>query len=166
LAIFTLNNSLVFINGFYEIDKGFKQENEAKYALRQIGIYQWIEEYFPLTKDIIFWCEKQEKPVELVSFDPQIIWNSYEGLSRVFLTNCSYVNIGSLNKTYEYLKEESLLLVSIAPCDPNIKVGNKVELGPDVMEYFKLVNNNYICNSKEIIPGLYLYSKDENDTRS
>jgi len=165
LVIFTLSNSATHIKSFYEIEKGFKQENEAKYALRQIDIYQWIEEYFPLTKDVIFWCEKQEKPVELVSFDPQIIWNSYEGLSRVFLTNCNYANIGSLNKSSEYLKKETLLLVSITPCDPNIKVGNNVELELDVMEYFKLVNNNYICNSKEIIPGLYLYSKDENDRR-
>lgn len=156
MLIFVFMISLSFITRFYKPDKTFLKENELKYYLRQMDIYQWVNVFFPKTKNIINWCDQQKKPVELVTFDPEIIWMNYEGLSRVFLTNCYFANIDSVNKSLSYFGKDNLLLVSVTPCDPKLE-SIRPDPNGDINEYFKFVNNQHICGSKEIVPNLYMY---------
>ena len=156
LFVFILTGSLRFVYKFYTEENTFLRENELNYALKEMDIYQWIAEFFPKTKDIVNWCDQQSKPVELVTFDPEMIWMNYEGLSRVFLTNCYFANIYSWNKSYSYIGKDNMLLVSITPCDRKLEE-KKGDPNGNIMEYLKVVNNQYICQSSEVIPGLYLY---------
>jgi hypothetical protein len=160
IIVFTLTSSVKFAGEFIKPDTVFLKENELRYARKEMNIYGWIEEFFPKTKDLINWCDMQEKPVKLVTFDPEIMWWNYEGMTRVFLTNCYIDNIYSVNKTYDYVGEENLLLVSITPCDRELEE-NKGDPNGDHIEYFRAVNNQYICRSQEIVPGLYLYKGGE-----
>ena len=156
LLAFILTGSLRFVYKFYREENTFLRENEVNYALKKMDIYQWVEEYFPKTKGVVNWCDQQNKPVELVTFDPEMIWMSYEGLSRVFLTNCYYANIYSWNKSYSYIGKNNLLLVSTTPCDRKLEE-EKGDPRGNITEYLKIVNNQHICHSTEVIPGLYLY---------
>ena len=80
-------HSVNFIDYFYKVDKSYKQENELKYFLGNMSIYEWVNEFLPESKEMIFWCDKQNITTDMIPFDPQVIWMTYEGLSRVFLTN-------------------------------------------------------------------------------
>jgi hypothetical protein len=151
-------SSVDFVKKFYKVDLLYRQQNELKYFSGEINIYDWIKEFLPKTSDVILWCDRQTSPIKLVTFDPEIIWMSYDALSRVFLTNCYYANIDPVSKSYDYFDKDELLLVSVSKCDPYI-----VDTHPDpklkIIEYFKIINNEYICKSDEIVPGLYLYKK-------
>lgn len=160
LIVFTLINSVKFMDEFVKPDTVFLKESELKYARKEIDIYQWVEEFFPKMKEVISWCDQQDSQVELVTFDPEILWMNYEGLSRVFLTNCYIANIDSLNKTHSYVGKEKLLLVSVASCDPEL-AKEKSDPNGEHIDYFKIVNNQHICNSREIVPGLYLFDKEQ-----
>ncbi len=156
VMVFTMINVINFVIKFYQPDKAFPDNNDLKYALGKINVYQWVGTYFPKTQGIVKWCDQQEKHVDLITLDSEIIWMNYEGLSRVFLTNCRYVNINTLRSTYDYLNKNNLMLVSVSSCDPNLK-DNKPDPKIKTIDYFKVLNNGYICNSKEIVPGLYMY---------
>lgn len=153
-----IKNAFVFVDKFYTVDILYRQQNELKYFLQEMNIYEWTSEYLPNTFDVIRWCDNQASPVELVSFDPEIIWMTYEGLSRVFLTNCHYANIDPVSKSYDYFDREELLLVSVSKCDPQL-VDDKPDPKTEIIKYFKIINNTYICKSKEIVPNLYLYKR-------
>lgn len=159
LLAFTITGSLSSAYKFYEKDKIFLKDNELKYALRDINIYQWIEIFFPKTKDFVNWCDQQVSPVHLVSFDPQILWLNYEGLSRVFLTNCTIENIYSENRSRDYIGRKNIFLVSITPCEKGLVIG-KDELSGSTMEYFRKINNYYICRSAQIVQSLYFYESE------
>lgn len=150
--------STVFVNKFYEVDTAYRQENELKYFSGEMDIYGWVKEYLPKTNDVILWCNKQSTPIKLVTFDPEIIWMSYDALSRVFLTNCFYANIDPVSKSYDYFDDDELLLVSVSRCDP-LLINTHPDPKSEIIKYFKIVNNDYICKSKEIVPNLYLYKK-------
>ena len=160
LSGYVLISSVGFVYNFYKVDLQYRQQNEFKYFTQNMDIYGWVKEYLPETEGIINWCDQQKTPVDLVTFDPQMIWMSYEALSRVFLTNCRYANIDPVSKSYDYFKADKLLLVSVSRCDPQM-----IDTNPDpvknVVEYFKIVNNRYICNSQEIIPNLYMWKRSK-----
>jgi len=157
LMVFTLSSSSKYVSEFIKPDTVFLKESELKYARKEMDIYQWVEEFFPKMKEVIIWCDQQDGPVELVTFDPEIMWMNYEGLSRVYLTNCYYANINSLNKTHSFVGKKKLRLVSISSCDPEL-AKEKGNPNGDHIEYFKIINNQHICNSEEIVPSLYLYN--------
>ena len=157
ILYFTANNFLIFVPNFYKVDKAYRQENELKYAFGEMDIHAWIAEYLPKTRAVIEWCNIQEKPVNLVTFDPEMIWLNYEALSRVFLTNCNYVNIYSVKESLPYyLEMRDLLFVSISECNPSM-VYKELSINDDIYEYFRQLNNKYVCKSGKIVRGLYHY---------
>lgn len=149
-------NSFNFTIKFYEQDQAFLKSFEIDYAFGRVSINEWIDNFFPKTKSVVHWCNKQPTPVKLVTFDPLILWMDYEGLSRVFLTNCYYDSILSISEIYSNIGKKDIYLVSVATCDESLE---KIEADPkaDKMEYLELINNKYICNSSEIVSGLYYY---------
>lgn len=153
VVFFVLFNTVVFISRFYEFDKGMNKNFFKNYFYLKIDIYTWVEGTFPITGKMVLWCDQQPAPTKIVTFDPQIIWTSYEGLSRVYLTNCYYGSFD--NSSNDGSKNDGIRLVSITTCDKELLKEATPESSSD--EYYKIINNKYICNSEPIFPGLYLY---------
>lgn len=160
VIVFTLTSSVKFIYKFYQPDNSFLKEYELKYFKGQITILEWIDVFFPQTSDLVKWCNSQSNPVELVTLDPQMIWMNYEGMTRVFLTNCYYANIYSENETYSYIGKKNILLTTVSKCNKE-KKDYKGNPNDNKYIYLNDVNNYYICHSKEIVPGLYKYETDK-----
>jgi len=163
ILFFTIFNSLTVIAQFYQDARKPEGELAIQYALRKINIYQWIEKQFPRMRDVVFWCDEQQEKKELHTFDPSVIWGSYEGLIRVFMTNCEYkmMDIVDLpaNEVVTYLKKkgDSFLLISINECQKKLETTGIIRR-EDEIQYLGQVNNDIICNSEQILPGLYRFS--------
>jgi len=87
---------------------------EKDFALGRIDIFQWIKHLHPKTSQAVEWCNKQTSPVILHTGDPDLIWFDYEGMSRVFMTNCQITTVSSIEKT----SGNPYYYYSIASCPP------------------------------------------------
>lgn len=166
LLVFAIYNSVILIKEFYQDEFRPENEIEIQYASRKINIYQWVEKRFPRMKDFIFWCGDQQEEKELDTLDPSVIWSSTEGLMRVFMTNCRYKQMDIINlpanESLTYLKKkgDSFWLVSINECEEERKA-TVITRQEDEVEYLRQVNNDIICSSEQILPGLYRFSLTE-----
>ncbi len=164
LVIFTFFNSKDFIDELYQAESQPERRLEVEYANRKIDIYQWITVVMPRMKEVIFWCEGQEPKTDLMALDPGIIWYDYEGLMRIFMTNCEIkhdkiVDLPAEEVIDSLREEESFFLASLDECKEEVKPTG-IRRFQDEVEYLRQVNNDIICNSEEVLPGLYRFSTD------
>lgn len=148
-------NSLKFLNW-----------NEINYSIGRSNIYDWINFNFPRMNETIRWCEERDADgniKKLARFDPDLIWFDYDGLKRVFMLNCDYINPPLYSEDVNLLmpsaKDQKLkfYIASVSRCLPDDKV---VKLHPterDDMLVLRKINNKIICNSEEIKPYLYYF---------
>jgi|GEM_PF-4862128 len=151
---FVVVNIITFVSSFYKFSKGSNKNFFKEYFSLKIDINSWVKGTFPLMGELVLWCDKQNVPTKLVTFDPEIIWTSYEGMSRVYLTNCYYGDL--IDPSGDNLKDVGTRLVSTVSCDKEL-LKIKTMPDPSTNEYYKIINNKYICSSKQIFTGLYLY---------
>ena len=133
------------------------------YALGKTSLNDWIEVNFPRMSGVIKWCDSQtgDKPVDLITVDPDIVWYEYEGLIRIFMTNCQIINMVSNLKSPEDAYD---ILVTRFP-EPRWYVSlNKCRQEKDIIRkpYYddhrfqlQLINNYIVCRLTEKIPHLY-----------
>jgi hypothetical protein len=157
LVFFAVFNSKDFINEIYQIERKAERRIEVDYATGKVNINQWIEQRFPTMKEVIFWCDRSSNIQDLVVFDPSIIWYSYEGLFRVFMTNCNVIYVPSSEQAAPYDDKKDILIASLNNCQPGLEFTNADHI-EDKVKYLRNVNNQFICKSKEVLPGLYKFS--------
>ncbi len=161
--IFTVRqtNSLRFLNW-----------QEINYSIGNIDIYQWIDWKFPKMDNVIRWCENPPdgKKKDLARFDPDLIWYTYAGFMRSFLTNCSYRNPPlegvPIEKVLEVGKEKELQfwIATDKKCveDSEVKPTRPGQEDEHKMNLRRL-NNVIICNAEEVIPNLYYFDYSKLD---
>lgn len=157
--------SLYIYNITYFNSLKFLTWEEINYSIGRINIYNWIDNKFPAMKYTIKWCENSDngKSKKLARFDPDLIWFDYDGLKRVFILNCDYINPPLYDQDIKKIIPsaiENKLQFYIASKGRCISDDNVVKLHPterDDMLYLRKINNKIICNSKEIEPNLYYF---------
>ena len=116
-------------------------------------------------KNVIYWCENspdgEKRP--LARFDPDMIWYTYGGYMRSFLTNCYYANpVGDmpLEKVLDVSKEKELQFWIGTPkecvADKEVKP-TRPEIEDDHKMYLRRLNNLIICNSEQVAQSLYYF---------
>lgn len=148
------SNSLRFLNW-----------NEVNYSLGRMNINDWVNFYFPRMKETIRWCEETNGDVvkKLARFDPDLIWFDYDGLMRVFLVNCAYINPPIEGVTLDNVvplavaNKETFFMASPSKCIPDKDVVKKFSYETDDKYELRKLNNKILCNSKEILPNLYYF---------
>jgi len=149
-----------FYSVYYNyLNASFRQE--TSYALGRASIYQWIEWRMPKMTEFVRWCDNQKEPVRVVRHDPDMIWYGYEGLVRVFLTNCYFDRIPihnkSLAETEELIRNEDLkfYLASLNDCVTEDKIEVKSEHESPERLLMRKRNNMMVCTGEEIVESLY-----------
>lgn len=153
---YTVNyvNSLKFLNW-----------NEINYAIGKIDIYDWIESSFPRMSYTIKWCEMRDgdEIKKLARFDPDLIWFEHDGLKRAFMLNCDYINpplySSDISNLMAIAKEQKLkfYISSYSRCLPGSDVVKVHPTERDDMFLLRRINNEIICNAKEVEPYLYYF---------
>lgn len=148
-------NSLKFLNW-----------QEINYSVGKINIYDWIDWKFPEMKSVISWCENSPdgEKQRLARFDPDMIWYTYGGFMRSFMTNCYYANPPlegvPLEKVLDVSKEKEMQFwigtpkecvadEEVKPTRPGVEDERKM--------YSRRLNNIIICNSEQITKSLYYF---------
>ncbi|MFZ2202225.1 MAG: hypothetical protein WAV56_02400, partial [Microgenomates group bacterium] len=137
---------------------------EVKYALGIMDIRDWISFKLPKMSEVIFFCEQppENKDFVLSRLDPDLIWFTYEGQMRTFMTNCSLggpsISGTPVEKALDYSIKKQLKyhLVSLNPCTPP----DKLEYRNNERDYqreLRRLNNEVVCHSREVYPYIYLF---------
>lgn len=132
---------------------------EKSYALGQLNIFGWTKNLHPKTFQVIEWCDNRHDQTILQTSDPDIIWFDFEGMSRVFMTNC-HIKVFSTNfVSIKDIPTDSLFL-SINPCrvEDEIKTlgyENENQL------YMRKLNNSIVCslNTLDGLDTIYVNNK-------
>lgn len=142
---------------------GYIQKYELDYSLGKSNIWDWLDKKFTKTNTVIKYCNEVQEQVTLTNVDPDLIWFEYEGMMRVFLTNCIYRDnpLGAYkiedlgNKAKEHKVE--VLFPSINPCVSEDKI-RRLPYENENQKHLRKVNNWMVCNSKEVVPYLYRFT--------
>lgn len=154
----TYTNSLKFLNW-----------NEITYSIGRINIYDWVKINFSKMNDVILWCDGGEGRdyVNLARFDPDLIWFDHDGLMRVFLIRCRYINpnietneIGKIIPS-AIINKQKFWISSSNKCLSDLEVKPKFVYEKDFQSYLRKVDNKIICNSNQIIPNLYYFDYEK-----
>jgi hypothetical protein len=145
-------NSLKFLNW-----------QQINYSIGKTDIYDWIDYRFPRMKHAIKWCEDPPggESMALARFDPDMIWYSYDGFMRVFLTNCYYrdppLHGLALDEVLKTAKEKELDFWTATPnpCVEDSEVKPSREYEDEDKIFMRRLNNIIVCNSEEVLPHLY-----------
>ena len=161
LLLFAVHRSIVFVSDLYKEEvTAEERQKEIQYATREMNIYSWVEKWFPRMKEVVFWCDRNSNIENLVIFDPSLTWYTYEGLLRVYMTNCNLYYVATPKEAREFLQGKRTFkwFASFGDCDPKIPPPPDKYLTIDTVEYLKAVNNYFVCNSKEFLPGLFVFN--------
>jgi hypothetical protein len=144
LFILSLNSILLLTkkNKSIYFDINRMTPTKYAYALGKISLEEWTISIFPKMNEVIKFCGESKENKKIIVADPELIWNSYEGLIRSYLISCS-IEYASIEDT-SFLKKDNLKAVSLTSCLKK-EVTYKNELMND---YFKL-NQNIVCNWKK-----------------
>lgn len=162
VLVFIIASSVFYymFNLYYSLSRYFVKDYEIKYALNQINIYDWIHVNFPDMEGTIKWCDRKDTSlIKLARFDPDLIWFTHDGLSRVFMMNCIFENPGDFNENH--IKED-FWITSINKCVKDKDIYRKYPYEQDYQYNFRKLNNKLICESNEILPNLYIYDHTKN----
>jgi hypothetical protein len=162
LLIFAVYHAVDLIDLLYKTEGEPERKIEVQYATREINIFQWIETLFPKMKEVIYWCEKDSQNEDLISFDPALIWTSFQGLSRVYMTNCHLQYIATREGAEDFLQGRKTFkwLASINECDPKMILPEE-DKSTDASVYLETVNNYFVCQAKPLLPGLFVLEKNK-----
>jgi len=161
LLFFAVQCSIVFVSDFYKEEiTAEERQKEIQYATREMNIYSWVEKWFPKMKEVVFWCNRNSNIENLTVFDPFLTWYTYEGLLRVYMTNCNLYYVATPKEAREFFQGKRTFkwFASFGGCDSKIPPPPDKYLTIDTVEYLKAVNNYFVCNSKEFLPGLFVFN--------
>ena len=150
---------------YYYYQSSYIQAYEVQYARRKFSLDDWITLKFPRMKNFIYLCSSPPGNVdyEYAWIDPDLIWFEYDGMSRVFMTNCT--NIGAplngvpVGQVVKYARENNIVFnfPSVNPCVEPDKI-RTLGYENENQIYLRQLNNEIVCHSKETAP--YVYSFD------
>jgi len=126
---------------------------EWKYFTKKKDIYDWVKFLHPKTYEAIEWCDKRSGVTILNTADPDLIWFDFEGMSRVYMTNCQikiytteeFANSDFTNDNYYF---------TINKCDNSNNI-RMLGYEKDNQRKLRLVNNNIVCQLKNINNAVY-----------
>ena len=121
-------------------------QREIQFSQGQSTVASWIAAVLPLTHQIVEWCNNQSQTQYLVNMDPDLIWFDSQGRFDIFLVNCSFTGLAETGQSY---------LVSLSPCLP--EVTSKHSLEDEQILSLRRQNNDLVCKSQPVVPGLYVY---------
>ncbi len=158
LAFFVLFASVNFWRGIrFALAADRLPRAELAYALGKTDIYAWVDSHFPQMNQVIKWCDQQPGQVKLYRVDPDLIWFDYEGMMRVFMTNCQMADLGADLASVKDNYREPFWFASLNPC-----------VAPDQVKYLghetpwqkqlRQANNQMVCSFTPVLPGLYRYN--------
>lgn len=137
-----------------------------KYAFGLDSIYDWTKDSFPQMHTVVEWCDSQRlsEPIWLYRVDPDLVWFTFEGQMRVYMTNCRISDFGpdpklGHEKAYDQLKQNiktPAWFASLNPCQKNEDI-KYLPWETEHQRFLRRANNNIICNLKEVIPHLYYF---------
>lgn len=166
LSIFLLTIPYYIFSIYYNyINVNLKQD--SLYAFGVTDIYDWTNIHLQKTSKFLRWCEAQppESPTPVVQIDPDMIWYRYEGLSRIYLTNCYFSSPEFTTKSIDKIDIEvekspvSLYMISLSGCqsDESLK-----PMSPEETNHIftmRRTNNHLVCKSQNIDESLYLLKR-------
>lgn len=137
---------------------------QVDYALQKIDISDWVRIKFPKMHHIALWCDQLEviQPIKLYRSDPDLIWSSYEGQVRAFMTNCIFSDTGFDPKKDPSTATEQLrsnlrstdYYISLAKCQKPEEV-QPLSHETKWQEFLRQVDNNVVCSIPQLLPHLY-----------
>jgi hypothetical protein len=169
LVVYTVFLSLVILIGGYKTLRyhyylpGYIQPYELDYALGRSDVWDWMDKKFAKTNTVIRYCNDVTNTTTLMNVDPDLIWFEFEGMMRVFLTNCIYRDNPLGGYQIDQLKEKAteskseFLFPSINPCVNEEKI-RRLPYENENQKHLRKVNNWLVCNSKEVVPYLYSFT--------
>jgi len=166
-SIFIAILSVSFIKNSLRLlySNSYLPAHEISYANNVFSIYGWVDLAFPRVKEVIKWCDSPNADgtdKTITTYDPDLIWFTYDGQMRVFMTHCRYGNfLGTgmpVGEVPSYLRKNNykFYLASINPCLPSGKL-KKYDYETEQQVNMRELNNVIVCNSKEIAPSLYYF---------
>lgn len=132
---------------------------EKSYALGQTDIFGWAKYLHPKTFQVIQWCDNQKDTTILQTSDPDIIWFDFEGMSRVFMTNCQ-IKVFSTNSLSAKDIPNGTLFLSINPCKANNGI-KTLGYENENQLYMRKLNNSIVCslNTVDGLDTIYINNK-------
>lgn len=153
-CIFFYFQNVVYLDSFR-----FMEPYKIDYAVGRVSIYDWVKNIFGDDSAPIIWCDNPPGgQVALARFDPELIWDNYAGLTRVYMANCSYLNPPlegvAINQVLKLAIEQKMQfwITSKSKCGPDVQINQT-----SGKLYLKELNNLIICNSVEVQPDLYYF---------
>lgn len=116
---------------------------ESSYAKGRSDIFSWVKHLHPKTHQAVEWCDKRNEVTVLNTADPDLIWFEFEGMSRVFMTNCQIKTFASSNLDFSNLGENEFFY-SINECRPKADV-KMLGYENSNQKYMRLMNNDIVC---------------------
>lgn len=139
---------------------------EINYSLGKENIYDWIKFKLPDVAEATIYCDNPSGgPLNLVIFDPDMIWFTYNGLNRVYLLGCYTYNppgisLSDWGNFVAVAKEKKLQFWTISnnSCVADDKVTPGMEKTKSDSKFFwRQVNNSIVCNSIPVVKDLYYF---------
>jgi len=131
---------------------------DGLYALRRTSIYDWVSVRMPKVAEVVKWCEKQsaESPTPIIQIDPDMIWYRYEGLMRIFMTNCSFSSNVPLNDNGEISEgTQPFYVISLSECLPQGEVKPLWNFETEEAFRMRQQTNILICKGEKVVDSLY-----------
>lgn len=134
------------------------------YSMHRINMNNWLDYYYPAMNEFIKWCGNKRPMQDILVIDPNLIWYSTESGMRAFMVNCNLIhpeisdklNSTEIAKAIEK-KYSKYYLVSEERCKSKI-VADQFLKDPEVKKRYD-VNQELVCNNKEIVKNTYLLHK-------
>jgi len=122
-------------------------QREIKFSLGQSTVSDWIAAVLPRTHQVVEWCNRQSQTQYLVKLDPDLIWFDSQGRFDIFLANCAFTGLAETGQSY---------LVSLSSCLPEVTAKHSLE--DEQVLSLRRQNNDLVCRSQPVVPGLYVYT--------
>jgi len=139
---------------------------EISFATGKTDIFTWTKDRLPQMSQVISWCNNPPyAPVEMYRLDPDLIWFTYEGQMRIFMTNCHLTDLPidpslPANLTYSYIQtsvKQPFIYVSLAGCQPESQIQHYEYENP-YQRYLRYANNDLVCHLPPVAPHIYSYT--------
>lgn len=122
---------------------------DTYYSIGKTNIYDWVNVHLKDVSGVVSWCDNVPPGTQIAQIDPDMIWYSYSGLVRVFMTNCVLTSF-----PLDDPPKDSFYLISLNTCqDGEIKARHPNETEQIVRR--RIVNNDLVCEGREIVNSLY-----------
>lgn len=126
---------------------------ELNYALNKIDIHAWVKHLHPKTRVAVDWCDKRSELTVLNTADPDLIWFDFEGMSRIFMTNCQIkIYDPADSKRLSFQAKDYYFTITNCRMQDDIKM-----LGYENSQQkrLRIINNDIVCQLNVVNEVVY-----------